>query len=360
MKTEREYNYDLLRVISMFAVIVVHASAIWVKGFSAYIAQGGELIELTHPISACVYNTITRFAVPCFIMLSGAFILDDEKTIHYKEFYSKKLMKIGIPTLIFTLLYVLYRVLTCLIWGPHDLTNLIRLITDIMRGSPFNHMWYLYMLIGVYLLAPVVMCFKNSISYESFRKVAYIFLVVAGLSNWTGIVRMNWDLGQSFEYLGCFMVGYVVRKDFRKNNIKGIMLILLGVAIEILMALIEYEIMIKRGIAESDLIFGIVNPYSPPIVLSSVLIFAGFTALHIQYHRWIEKLAGMSFLIYLFHSGVNDFMEKLITRIKGNDYILMNLNNLYWIPIFAMVVFVISYVLTVIYRGCERNRMKRG
>lgn len=217
----------------MFAVITIHVSAIWVKGFSSYIAEGGEIIKLIHPLSACVYNTISRFAVPCFVMLSGAFILDDEKTVNYKEFYSKKLMKIGVPTLVFSLLYILYRIPMCFMGEENYLIKLVRLITDIMRGSPFNHMWYLYMLIGVYLLAPIVIQFKNSISYDSFRKVAYIFLIVAGLSNWTGITRMNWDLGQSFEYLGYFMVGYVIRKDFCKNNVRGIMLILLGAVIEI-------------------------------------------------------------------------------------------------------------------------------
>lgn len=126
------------------------------------------------------------------------------------------------------------------------------------------------------------------------------------------------------------------------------------------MAFVEYEIIIKRGIAESDLVFGIINPYSPPIVLASVLIFAGFSALQIKCNKWIEKLAGMSFFIYLFHSGVNEFIGNLIGKIIGNDYIFMKLNNLYWVPILVIVVFIISFLLTIIYNYCKRNKMKRG
>lgn len=352
MKTEREYNYDLLRVVSMLAVIVIHVSALWVNGFSEYISEGMEIKELTSPISACIYNTISRFAVPCFIMLSGAFILDDERTENYQEFYSKKLMKIGIPTVIFSILYILYKIPINFIKEQSGIAVAISLLKDVVKGSPFYHMWYLYMLIGIYLLAPVVFRFKNSISYKDFRKIVYIFLIVASLSKWTGSVRVNWDVGQAFEYLGYFMVGYVIRKDVPKSNYKGFLFILMGVIIEIITAFIEYEFQIKRGIAESDLKFGIVGPYCPMIVIASLLIFIGFTMLDIKYNRWISKLAKMSFIIYLFHAGVYHFITNIVKIIEGKDY-LLKFNNIYWIPIFTIVVFIISVCLTIIYNKIE-------
>ena len=308
MQEKREGNYDLLKVVSMVAVIMIHISATWIEGFAKYVADGGKISEFVNPVMACIYNTISRFAVPAFIMVSGAFVLDNNKTLNYQDFYKRRVTKIGTPTVVFSVLYILYRILICFADEQIGFANLMALIVDIVAGSPFYHMWYLYMLIGVYLMAPIVMRFKDSISYENFRKIAFTFLILASVSRWTTEkVRLSWDLGQSFEYLGYFMVGYVIRKDLQKNNFKGILLIMLGAAVEIATAFVEYKFQIVGGIMESDLKFQIVSPYCPTIVLASLLIFAGFTKLQIRYNQQIEKLADMSFFVYLFHAGVWDF-----------------------------------------------------
>lgn len=349
MSSKREENYDWLRIISMIAVIVIHVSDRWVGGFSEYVSGGGSVNELQYPIMACVYNTISRFAVPCFIMLTGAFVLADNRTGNYKEFYQKKLLKIGIPTIIFSVLYIIYRIPFCFVGEQAGAAEIISLIKDIVRGKPFYHMWYLFMLIGLYLLAPIVVRFKDSISYEMFRRIAFVFLVLASLSRWTTEnIRLNWDIGQSFEYLGYFMVGYVLRRDLQKNNCKGFFLITLGVLVEIATALAEYHFQIVNGIGENELQYKIVSPYCPSIVIASVLIFAGFSMLTIRCNGWMKKIVGMSFIVYLIHAGVWDFVGKIIYVIKGRGYV-MSLNNIYWIPIFAVIVFLISVLLTVVY-----------
>lgn len=360
MQTDRECNYDLLRVISMIAVIMIHVSITWISGFSKYISDGGEINMLLYPIMACVYNTISRFAVPCFIMLSGAFVLDDDKTADYYNFYHKKFMKIGVPTIIFSILYVLYRILLCFLGEGSVLKEAVTLIKDIIVGAPFYHMWYIYMLLVLYMLAPVAVRFKDSISYRNFRRSAFIFLVLATISRWTtGVVRLNWDLGQSFEYLGYFMIGYVIRKDLQKNNFKGILLILLGIAMEIALAFAEYKFQIVDGIDENELNFQIVAPYAPTIAMVSLIIFAGFTMLEIGYNKHIKKLADMSLIIYLVHAGVWDFFKKSMMYLaKGENYV-MNLNNLYWIPIFVVMVLIISALLTMVYNSLELFFLKR-
>lgn len=349
MNPKREENYDWLRVISMIAVIVIHVSSTWVGGFSKYVSEGGSVNELQYPLISCAYNTISRFAVPCFIMLTGAFVLADNRTCNYKEFYQRKLLTIGIPTIIFSILYVFYRIPFCFVGEQAGIADIITLLKDIVKGSPFYHMWYLFMLIGLYLLAPIVVRFKDSISYEMFRRVAFVFLILASFSRWTTEnVRLNWDIGQTFEYLGYFMVGYVLRKDLKKNNAKGFILITFGVLIEVATAFLEYYFQIVNGVGENDLEYRIVFPYCPTIVIASVLIFAGFSMLTIRCNGWMKKLAGRSFIIYLFHAGVWDFVGKCIYLIKGKDYI-MNLNNTYWIPIFVAIVLLISVLLTIMY-----------
>jgi surface polysaccharide O-acyltransferase-like enzyme len=110
-------------------------------------------------------------------MLSGAFILSNEKNDDYKKFYSKSFCKIGVPTVIFSLLYILYRIPLCFLGEFSGVSELLVLVKDILKGSPMYHMWYLYMLIGVYAMVPIILRFKRSISEKTFYKVSFILLM---------------------------------------------------------------------------------------------------------------------------------------------------------------------------------------
>lgn len=319
MSSKREYNYDLLRILSTIAIIMLHVSATWFLEAIRDIAENGLLIEdIQSPFFICIYNSISRFAVPCFLLLSGAFILDNEHNLEYKKFYSKSFEKIGIPVIVFSLLYILCKIPFCFM---EEDNGIIALLLDIIKGLPMYHMWYMYMLIGIYVMAPVVLRFKGSVSEKTFYKVAFTFLILASVSRWTtDKVRLSWDIGQSFEFLGYFLVGYSIRKMSRSksNNMKAIIMIFLGIICEVCAAVLQYKQMID-GIADRDLKFQIVAPYSPLIVPASVLIFYGFTLLNIR--KDMIKIGEMTFFIYLIHAGIWYFMRKLFRILGGGEFL---------------------------------------
>lgn len=342
---DRMYNYDLLRIISAIAVIMIHVSASYFDiTLDAVIKSGMSIGELQSPFSICVYNSISRFAVPCFVMLSGALILNDERTLNYREFYKRSFDKIGVPTIVFSVLYILFRTPFYLIWEDSGIKNLV---ISVITGSPMNHMWYLYMIIGVYVMAPVVLRFKNSISEQTFYKLSFVFLILAFASRWTTAgIRLSWDIGQSFEYLGYFMTGYTIRKiGYEKNNRKAAVMILVGLLFELCAAGLKY-MQIMQGIAESELKYQIVSPYSPFIVPASVLIFWGFTKLNVTAD--MSKLSCITFYIYLIHAGVWAVIDKSFLLIKGKNF-LTSLDGAVWILVFVAIVFVISCVFSRIY-----------
>lgn len=84
-KINRQSNFDLLRIISTFAVVLIHVNA--------NVADSNN-ISLVGFNFCSLINIITRFSVPCFVMLSGAFILNNEKNADYKHFYAKSFYKI--------------------------------------------------------------------------------------------------------------------------------------------------------------------------------------------------------------------------------------------------------------------------
>lgn len=337
---KREGNYDLLRIISAVAVIMIHVSSRWFGYAIDTIAQGLSMQDIVSPFWLCIYNSVSRFAVPCFVMLSGAFILDNERNAEYRNFYSKSFSKIGVPTIVFSILYVLYQIPSYFGGGINGLVSLAK---RIIEGNPMYHMWYMYMLIVLYILAPVVIRFKNSISENNFYKITLVFLAFASISMWTGSSRLAWDVGGSFEYLGYFMVGYSIRKSSRKNNGKGVLAVSAGILLEVCAAGLEY-LQMAAGIAEDELKYTIVGPSNPLIVLASVLIFYGFTVLDIK--KEVTKLSSMTFWIYLIHAGVWDFIPKTAAK---RGHILVKSDGMIWIPVWVAVVFVISWMLSKLY-----------
>ena len=153
----RESNYDLLRIISAFAVIMLHVSG-------GFLVCNEEGIPTDCSLPVMLINHIVRFAVPCFLMLSGAFLLADERNADYNFFYKKSIRNIGITGAVFFLLYTMYRLakLVMSVFVLHiDSTDtfwasLFSIFKDLLQGSPSGHLWYLSVLIGLYLVVPFV------------------------------------------------------------------------------------------------------------------------------------------------------------------------------------------------------------
>ncbi len=156
MSKPREANFDLLRIISTFAVIVIHVSGSFL--------QCKDAVPQNCTFSLMILTHIVRFAVSCFLLMSGAFILADERNADYRYFYKKSFKKIGVTSIVFCALYVFYGITRHMVgvfifkkYDPdHILLGLLTILKSLIKGTPFYHLWYLFILIGLYLAAPFV------------------------------------------------------------------------------------------------------------------------------------------------------------------------------------------------------------
>ena len=142
MERAHEREYDLLRVICCAAVVVLHTGSIYLAGW-----QPG--MPAANRTAAALMQSLTRDAVPLFVMLSGAFLLPDPKSRDFRQFYRKSWKKMGIPTLVFSALYVAYAyaVLLAKIYIKHTAgtDQLGQPLTMWLNGVPYFHMWFMYM-----------------------------------------------------------------------------------------------------------------------------------------------------------------------------------------------------------------------
>ena len=90
---EGRYNsYDLLRIFSAISVIIIHVNAHF------FGSRAGAPSSSLYYVAESLLNIVTRFSVPAFIMISGAFILGNPANRDYIYFYKKSSYKIFLPT----------------------------------------------------------------------------------------------------------------------------------------------------------------------------------------------------------------------------------------------------------------------
>ena len=142
----RNHGLDLLRVLACYMVLQVHAGEFY------YIADGGLVAAGGGPFWACWLNSLCRTAVPLFVMLSGFFLLPvRERT---RDFFARRFVRVVVPFLVWCVLYAIYQFLT----GRTDVAGALLGICRIPVnfGVEIGHLWFVYMLLGLYLFAPVV------------------------------------------------------------------------------------------------------------------------------------------------------------------------------------------------------------
>lgn len=98
--------------------------------------------------------TVTRVCVPLFLMLTGFLLLRNQKTgIDIRSFYGQKIFRVLFPLLIWGIIYSGVR----FIIGITDVNNFILDLLMIPVTCPLEVggvLWYLFILIGLYLILP--------------------------------------------------------------------------------------------------------------------------------------------------------------------------------------------------------------
>lgn len=339
MGKSRYNNYDLLRVIACVFVIIIHVS----YGFLTTNSLKSNLFDLT---SVIAWNTFSRIAVPIFIMLSGAFLLSNSKNENYKTFYLKSFKKIGVPTIVFSLLFFVYYMLLNVLQikiGIKEVDSLVEPVVALISGTPYYHFWYLYTIIWLYVLTPVIIRIKNSINHVCYRNVAIIFLIVGCICDLTSTHYFAFDLGFSIHYLGYFLIGDVIKTKYEDNKSRKKFYLYLFLSIIVLVILCPiYKIFYIKGMNSFTANF-IQGNFNPLIVFSAIMFFSAFSNLTVK--RQFSKLSEITLYIYLFHVIPCDIIFK-ICRYLG---IVDNINPNIVIVIGTIFCFIVSLMLSKIW-----------
>jgi len=137
---------DLLRVLATVAVVVLHVASNLVYD-PARIGTGNWW-------AANVVNAYVRWCVPVFVMISGYLLLSPDKTYGTGEFYRRRLARLGVPVVAWTVIYFVWRET----WGNEEI-GLRAVVWSIAIGNPEFHLYFLFLIFGLYLFTPALRTF---------------------------------------------------------------------------------------------------------------------------------------------------------------------------------------------------------
>lgn len=300
----RHNGLDLLRVLSAVSVILIHINARYLSGNIQY-------MELPYFLELLI-DSASRFSVPCFVMMSGAFLLENKKNQCMSYFYRISVFKIYGPFLAVVCLLLIQSEVKQ-IFTSHNYGEPLQ---DIFRGTFYN-LWFMYMLLFLYLMVPFVVRLKETCSEKQFKALGIVLLIWGAVSQTAIGDMIAYSNGLCFSFLGYFITGNAVfnqRMADRKIMRGGVSRMLMAAGLLIITVLCRYSGTVSWFFSSYSVYF------FPPVILYAVLIFEFFSDIHIRVS--VKRISALTFYVYLFHSVIYGFLFKILdTRLIFGDII---------------------------------------
>jgi surface polysaccharide O-acyltransferase-like enzyme len=331
------YWIDLVRVVAVFQVVLVHLS--YVIFFKEDVLSGNWR-------AANFYDSFSRMGVPLFFMVSGYLLLRKNEPVG--QFFRKRFLKVGIPTLFWSVAYLL--------WSVEAYTNgtmtfpgvVLSMLKAMYEGKVEIHLWFLYILIGIYLVVPILRVYVSAASRHDLIYFAVMWFLATPLLELSGRVlgfQTALVIPVVTGYVGYFVMGYLLA-DVTLDR-RGRVLSALGVIIAITVTYFGTNLLSAQA-GPIDAYF--YSYFSPPTVLASICGYLLLKDLGSNLGRlggFVRTVSATSFGIFLIHIFV---IELLRSGNLGFRLYSWMAPSVYMIPLTALAVFILSFVIVYVWR----------
>lgn len=308
-----------LRLIATLGVVFLHASA--------GILDLREIPSPTDKFMHTCFKYSMQFAVPIFVMISGALFLNPAKEIGYPLMLRKYVKRIALALLIFGLPMCLIE--TYFSNSGGGLTSIIHFIT----GHSWTHMWYLYMLIGLYLITPIIKPFVTQATDKDRIAALILMFVISSLFptlNNMGAGLTSWMI-ISTPYIFIYMLGYWLCWKAPQGIVgnRSALTVVTLLCLAIIVAKCYYGFNY----------YGYADPVTICLAATLFLLFRSFN-MNWKFANWI---APYCFGIYLVHNVFINFAYKFL-KIETESVVPI-LNFIGFFLLFTLLSLASTYIL---------------
>lgn len=303
---KRNHALDITRIIAVLAVVMIHCSGIFVENYKP---------QMNEFVFGNLFNSIARVGVPLFLMVSGSLFLDENKEITLKNIISKNVKSIAIVTIVWAFIYaIIHNVFFPLLTGGN--ISIKDTFVNIMNGH--YHMWYLYMIIGIYIITPIL---KKIVCKENKEIILFLIIVLFVVQfllptiektciQWLDIsFIMTWidkfHLAFFDGYITYYLVGwYIVHVGIKQKHLKFIYFIGL-----LSLMFIVFYVQFTGNYKNAYENIGV------PVFVYSISIFIALNNIKFNLKEKTMKIIGslskLTFGVYIVHALVLDLFKNL-------------------------------------------------
>lgn len=216
---ERNKNLDILRIVACLLVVLSHVSS---AGYDVMPVSSFDW-QISH-----VYNTLGHTGTILFFFLSGLLLLSEEYDFRPRRFYTRNFLDLFIAYVSWVIIYHVIGFIQRGNWGVQYIKDVI---INVIKGEASYHFWYLPMLLGIYLLLPML----RAICHADRRLPVYfviLFLVTKVLFGTvllldfpkkylveSVLTRIPFTLVN--HHVGYFVMGYVLYRLCKEKKLPG-------------------------------------------------------------------------------------------------------------------------------------------
>ena len=295
-KKERNISIDILRILSMLAIVIFHAQS-KTEILSSYGA--GKSGWLSH----WGLQSLCYVAVNCYVLISGYF-LSNENT----KFNIKKILNIWFAVEFWSI--VLF-VMSSIYIGEFSFHSFLIALFPVT----FREYWFVTVYIALYILAPYINKLINNLDKKQYKKLLLTVLILFSIwptltpySGEDGVIGINGIGGTNLIW---FMTVYIIAGYIRKfydPEINKPIKYLIGYIVSIVIMLI-----FQAAMSVVDIMFGsggnygtwMMNYASIVNIFASVMIFTFFVCCKLKVSNNVKKiilfLSKGTFGVYLIH-----------------------------------------------------------
>ena len=319
---------DAIRLLAFFMLLCCHAADPFYAA-AAYASSGTS----THPEMvewAIRWGSLVRPCVPLFVMLTGVLSLPVKSSM--ESFYQKRIPRVLFPFLIWSVLYYLTPWFTGLLgldnsiviklfsWAETDSQALSDGLVNVAR-IPYAfsfiacHMWYIYMLIGLYLYLPIFSAWVERATRRQKEIILGLWALSTFLPYFTEYISKyafgtcEWNSFGLFYYFAGFN-GYMLLGHYIQHYVNWSWTKTLSVALPLLLAgfLITYNgysyiMNLPDKTPEQVELFWTYN--TPNVAMMTLACFLLVYRIRItadsRLAKWLAHLTTCGFGVYMIH-----------------------------------------------------------
>ena len=188
----RDGAVDLVKSLAICAVLFIHCSA---NHFANYEVGANRWL------ATAFFGSVSRWAVPAFLLCSGALMNDPDRALPVKKLLTRYLPRLFLAFFVWGALYEGLGIYAA--WGSAPLGQLLAgAAKNFLHGTNYYHLYYFYFAIALYLALPLTRLAARA----SREELGYILALWLLLGIVVRFLQYFWPVSRMARFLQYYLM----------------------------------------------------------------------------------------------------------------------------------------------------------